>query len=253
MANLPMIFGHRGAMGYCIENTFHSFQTAVRQGANIETDIKLTKDGILVCFHDSYFKINSSWYSIKKLKYDELRGLRFKDNREIPKLSKVFEIFKNKKNLLYSFDIQNKKVGYELIKLSEEIELLDKIIITDTRMKVLKHLRSVCKDLKLVYTLPHKFPKIENNKVDYNQLRTLNIDSINIKNNKYTPENFIKIIQNGFNCYIWGVNRKIRMKQVLDLRFNKKIVSAIYTDYPDRVIELKQKFNSKKHFFHNED
>ena len=58
----PIIFGHRGASGYCIENTINSFKTAVEMNANIESDLRLTKDNFLICFHDPGFKINKKWY-----------------------------------------------------------------------------------------------------------------------------------------------------------------------------------------------
>ena len=38
------IFGHRGAMGYCIENTIPCFRKAVQMGAGIETDLRMTRD-----------------------------------------------------------------------------------------------------------------------------------------------------------------------------------------------------------------
>ena len=47
----PYIFGHRGASGYEVENTITAFEKAVIMGVGIETDVQLTKDNKLVCFH----------------------------------------------------------------------------------------------------------------------------------------------------------------------------------------------------------
>lgn len=50
---LPPLIGHRGACGYAPENTIESVRTAHELGAKwVELDVKLTKDGIPVIFHD---------------------------------------------------------------------------------------------------------------------------------------------------------------------------------------------------------
>jgi glycerophosphoryl diester phosphodiesterase len=50
---LPRIIGHRGACGYAPENTLESIRTAADLGIKwVELDVKLTKDGVPVIFHD---------------------------------------------------------------------------------------------------------------------------------------------------------------------------------------------------------
>ena len=47
-------YAHRGASEYAPENTLSAFYLGLMQGANgIETDVRRTKDGELVLFHDS--------------------------------------------------------------------------------------------------------------------------------------------------------------------------------------------------------
>lgn len=47
------ILAHRGASGYAPENTFAAFDLACDMQADaIETDVRLTRDGVLVLFHD---------------------------------------------------------------------------------------------------------------------------------------------------------------------------------------------------------
>lgn len=48
-----LIFAHRGASGYAPENTIAAFDLARRMGATgIETDVRLSRDGVLVLVHD---------------------------------------------------------------------------------------------------------------------------------------------------------------------------------------------------------
>lgn len=50
-------YAHRGASEYAPENTMSSFYLGLEQGANgIETDVRRTKDGVLVLFHDQTLK-----------------------------------------------------------------------------------------------------------------------------------------------------------------------------------------------------
>ncbi|NLN18165.1 MAG: hypothetical protein GX162_02650, partial [Firmicutes bacterium] len=48
------VIAHRGASSYAPENTFASFDLALKMGAEaLETDIRATRDGVLVLFHDA--------------------------------------------------------------------------------------------------------------------------------------------------------------------------------------------------------
>ena len=49
----PLIIAHRGGAKESTENTILAFQRAVRIGADgIETDLRLTKDGMVIIYHD---------------------------------------------------------------------------------------------------------------------------------------------------------------------------------------------------------
>ena len=57
MLQLPKVIGHRGAAAYAPENTLASFREARRRGATwVETDIKLTADGVPIVMHDDSLK-----------------------------------------------------------------------------------------------------------------------------------------------------------------------------------------------------
>ena len=52
----PLVIAHRGGALESTENTIGAFQRAVKIGADgIETDIRLTRDGVVVVYHDEYF------------------------------------------------------------------------------------------------------------------------------------------------------------------------------------------------------
>ncbi|TFG05026.1 MAG: glycerophosphodiester phosphodiesterase [Promethearchaeota archaeon] len=241
--NKPYIFAHRGAMGYCIENTINAFQKAVEMRVGIETDIQITKDEKLVCFHDPAFQIDNKWYTIKNLTLSELRSIIFEDNRRIPTLREVFDSFSYcPKNFRYSCDILSRKAGLALIDLVEEYCNFDQVEITDTRIYLLKRMRKYNKDIKLVHTLPTNITRIDDQTLDFEKLIQNNIHVLNVKFDKLSRENFNSIMNNGLKCYAWNVNSKKQMKRVLKLRKNGEFVRAIYTNYPDILKNLREQY-----------
>lgn len=232
--NKPYIFAHRGAMGYCIENTMDSFQKAVEMKVGIEADIYITKDKNLVCSHDPAFKIANKWFPIKNLTVEEIKSVRFDDGREIPCLNEVFDAFSYcPKSLRYSFDIGSRKTGLTLIEMAKRYSNLEQIEITDTRISILKKLRKSNEKIKLNYTLPTYITNINNNTVNFEKMRENGIRVLNVKQERIDKQNLNNIIDNGFKCYVWGVNSRYQMKKVLNLRKNGEFVRAIYTNYPD--------------------
>ncbi len=70
-------YAHRGASGYCPENTMVAFRHGLELGATgIETDVQMSKDGTLVLIHDeSVQRTTGQSGEISKLHLDEIRRL----------------------------------------------------------------------------------------------------------------------------------------------------------------------------------
>jgi glycerophosphoryl diester phosphodiesterase len=61
------VVGHRGAMGYCPENTLASFERALELGADwIELDVHLTRDGRLAVIHDETLERTTNGHGLVK-------------------------------------------------------------------------------------------------------------------------------------------------------------------------------------------
>jgi glycerophosphoryl diester phosphodiesterase len=80
-------FAHRGNGVGGIENTIASFAAVVRMGYRyVETDVRTTRDGVLVVFHDETLRrIAGDERKIGAVRFDELRG--------VPRLTEVLESF----------------------------------------------------------------------------------------------------------------------------------------------------------------
>lgn len=74
---LPKVIGHRGAKAYAPENTLESIRTAASLGVEwVELDVKLTRDGVPIIFHDEELeRITGVQGLVADVTYDELRDL----------------------------------------------------------------------------------------------------------------------------------------------------------------------------------
>ncbi|MGV9171353.1 MAG: glycerophosphodiester phosphodiesterase [Promethearchaeia archaeon] len=238
----PYIFAHRGAMGYETENTMESFKKALEMRVGLETDVRLTKDKNLVCFHDKSFKINGKWHSVRRCTLNALKDFDFKDNRCIASINEVFEAFQYCSILRYSIDIGTTLAGKKLINTAKKFNVLDRIEITDTRVRVLKRLRKYNENVKLVHTIPHIIQEITDDNIEFQKLKELDINTLNIQCTRADDGNFETIVDHGFDCYVWGVNRSVWMKRILKLRHKGQFVRAIYSNYPDKLKKLRKEY-----------
>ena len=113
---------HRGlAKKNFKENTIKSFKYSFKKKYGIETDLHVTKDNQIVCFHDftlkRKFKLNKK---IKDINYSDLKKLSKKKKAEIPLLKDLLKISKNKHSLLFEIKpLFKRKNLLHLIKLTK--------------------------------------------------------------------------------------------------------------------------------------
>lgn len=72
-------YAHRGASAYAPENTFAAFDLGLNMNANgIETDIRRTRDGVYVLFHDDdMIRVTGIKGSVADYSFNELYALDF--------------------------------------------------------------------------------------------------------------------------------------------------------------------------------
>ena len=112
---------HRGlAKKKFKENTLPAFRYSFKKKYGIETDLQVTKDNQLVCFHDfnlrRKFKLNKK---IKKINYSDLKKISKKKKAEIPLLEDLLKISKKYPLLLEIKPLFKKENLLRLIKLTK--------------------------------------------------------------------------------------------------------------------------------------
>lgn len=96
---MPVLYGHRGDQEMGLQNTMSAFRGAWQNNCRgVELDVRQTKDGKLICFHDADFsKLAGDKRKVANLTYDEIKKIdiscfkhpMFKDEHP-PLLEEVF-------------------------------------------------------------------------------------------------------------------------------------------------------------------
>ncbi|MCH8611720.1 glycerophosphodiester phosphodiesterase family protein [Arsenicicoccus dermatophilus] len=91
----PLALAHRGGAQLAPENTLAAFERSVALGVRyLESDIRLTADGEIVCFHDETVdRVTDGTGPVNRLTLAQARRLRVCGQGGIPTLVEALEIF----------------------------------------------------------------------------------------------------------------------------------------------------------------
>jgi glycerophosphoryl diester phosphodiesterase len=116
-----IIQGHRGVGALAEENTIEAFELAWKMGIYPESDLRMTRDGVIVPFHDANFArvVKDASPELKKkgvkdLTYAELaqldvgswKGEQFKGRRVVP-MATIFELMRGRPERHLYMDIKS--------------------------------------------------------------------------------------------------------------------------------------------------
>ena len=161
---------HRGlAKKKFKENTLPAFKYCFKKKYGIETDLHITKDNKIICFHDfnlkRKFKNNKL---IKNLNFKEINKIAKKFGYYVPELKELINISKNKhylmleiksnfskKNLLQLIDLTKKLKFYSITSFNENniknIYKLKKRIVLGLCLTSTSSVQKIIKKSKLKY------------------------------------------------------------------------------------------------------
>lgn len=166
MISIP-IFAHRGASSFHLENTFSAFKKAIEIGADgIELDIQLSKDGVLVVFHDGDLqRLAGRRKLIAQCEYDELirykigkRFTRWFSRERIVSFQEVLN-WANKEQIALNVELKESLLNNEhvLKKVFKTIELPSNSHISSFHLSLLGAVKAVRPDLETAFIITKKF------------------------------------------------------------------------------------------------
>jgi len=128
------IICHRGASEFAHENTLEAFRATFELGGDgNEIDIRSTRDGVLVCFHDDMLdRILQAYGDVGEHKWNDLKPDRFRtpgrfgNQCKIPTLVEVFELHRRHAGLLH-LDIKRPKLDEDIANLLTKMDMWDHV------------------------------------------------------------------------------------------------------------------------------
>jgi len=250
----PLVIAHQGGAGIWPGNTIYAFQNAVEMGVDvIETDIRQTKDGVLVVSHDEYVDSKSNGIGrVANLSLAELQTLDAAYNwspKEGPTLPfrgrgiiypSLEEVFITFPDMRFNIDMKQSDppIYTALCELIRKYNMQDKVVAASFSHETISEFRKLCPEvttsgdetetrnfvfMNLAY-LGHWYSP--NFKVFQVPTRSSGITIM-------TPHFVRAAHERNLRVDVWTIDDPEEMDRLIDMG-----VDGIITDRPDLLMEL---------------
>ncbi len=134
----PLIVAHRGLLLHAPENTLANFRACLELRLGFEFDVERTKDGHLVCIHDSTVdRTTNGTGSVSEMTLERIRELdagswfdpRFA-GEQVPTIDEVFKLVAGFRHhdVLIAVDLKAEGVEQDVVRLALKHDVLDKLL-----------------------------------------------------------------------------------------------------------------------------
>lgn len=259
---MPRVIAHRGDSRNYPENTLPAFESAVRMGIDVvETDIHLTKDGVLVIWHDPTLERNTDGRGrIEAHTLEELRrfdagytftqdgGKTFPFRGKGVRICTLAEALEHCPEQRFNIDLKTKcpEIVDEFIKVIREHDAVDRVVGASFHLSNLKRLRRLAPDFLTSVTTAevvpllfrqktHTLPKAFKRKIIFQIPMAAGPVKV------VTPA-FVKAMhQRGAVVMVWTINDEETMRRLFEMG-----VDSVMTDDPALVIKVADEMNIRK-------
>ena len=259
---MPRVIAHRGDSRNYPENTLPAFESAVRMGIDVvETDIHLTKDGVLVIWHDPTLERNTDGSGrIEDHTLEELRrfdagytftqdgGKTFPFRGKGVRICTLAEALEHCPEQRFNIDLKTKcpEIVDEFIKVIREHDAVDRVVGASFHLSNLKRLRRLAPDFLTSITTAevvpllfrqktHTLPKAFKRKIIFQIPMAAGPVKV------VTPA-FVKAMhQRGAVVMVWTINDEETMRRLFEMG-----VDSVMTDDPALVIKVADEMNIRK-------
>ena len=218
----PLIVAHRGDSKYYPENTRSAFISAMKKEADLlETDVRKTKDGKLICIHDAYVDRVTNWKHsgyVRNLESELLERMR------------VFNPMTGREDRILFFDdflelTRGERIIVEIKESGIEEEVVEKIleygrekesIISSFVYESLEKVKKLKHDIKriIIYTYPPLdfYEQVLSHEVDGLAISYASLDLIS----KEIDEKLKKLRRKGKLLGVYTIDDQKIIKEVSD-------------------------------------
>ncbi|MCM3611226.1 hypothetical protein M4S82_08145 [Planococcus sp. MERTA32b] len=228
------IYSHRGASSSALENTWPAFHKACELGVGIELDVQITKDGVVLVFHDENLKrLSGRNLRIEEIDYEKIKDLRigkrgrrkFSADR-IPLAYEVFQWAKEKTiplniEIKESFDVHPD--GPEI--LAAMLEGLGHVHLSSFNAGILKKMKELKPEIETALVIKRNIKLTILEKLTW-------VDGVHLHKRLYSENLLHRLKEMKKTVRIYGI---VGSEKVL--KQPSRHLSGIITDYPGKIKE----------------
>ena len=226
----PIAFAHRGGHDVAPENTVASFAHAVSLGYRyLETDVHLTRDDVLVSFHDGDLRRTCGIDArIRDMTAAEVAAARIVDphggsGHHIPTMSELFEMFPHAR---FNIDAKSAAAVGPLAALVRTFDAVDRVCLAAFSSSRLRRLRRLLGPSLLTNTSPAEVLALRTFGRGAGRAARVAQVPPSTKGIDIVTERFVDAAhRGGVAVHVWTINDRETMVRLLDLG-----VDGIMTD-----------------------
>jgi glycerophosphoryl diester phosphodiesterase len=257
-----VIQSHRGAGELAPENTLEAFELGWKLGTVPESDLRTTKDGVIVAFHDANFKrvvkganlelqkkgvVDVTFAELSKLDVGAWKGEGFA-GRRVSKISEVFASMRGKPERRLYLDIKNVDLE-RLAALVREHEVGGQVILASTVYDVIREWKRLVPEGQTLHWMGGTEPELKKRlevlrAADFKDITQLQVH-VRLNTNSASAEPF-----NLSRAFLRSVGEELRRHDILyqslpwdvaDPKIYQQLldlgVMSFATDHPDVVLK----------------
>ena len=235
------VIAHRGFSGRAPENTLAAIREAIAVGADMaEVDVTLTADDQVVVIHDEKVQRTTggrglvadfTLAELQRLDAGSWFSRRFSEER-IPTLEQVLEAVDGR--ILLNVEIKSEAVGRGVTeKVAAAIQargMVNRVVVSSFSPRALEEMRSAAPEIRTAVLYD---PELHRGMDPVEIVTGLGASAFNIRGSRLTDEMLRRCSEHGIPVGIYTVDKPKKMR-----RFLERGVNAIFTNHPDRMLEI---------------
>ncbi len=224
-------YAHRGASDYAPENTLSSFYLGLLQGANgIETDVQITKDGVLVLFHDDTLdRVTDFSGAVSDYSYDQLRKAKVYGSSvsgfydRIVKFETFLEHF-SQYDIRFAIELKSGGVEAKVIEAIRKYGITERTTVTSFKFEYLKRVKELDSSIRIGWL-------VDGDGCDHiPELLAIGGEEMAPRARDMTAQSVQTLREAGLGVRAWGLANVDLMKKMCALG-----VDGMTVNFPDRL------------------
>lgn len=232
------VYAHRGASEYAPENTMMAFYLGLYMGANgIETDVRKTKDGILVLHHDitparTCGEENDT--PVAEMTWAELQALQVQKNGLSDKIVTLEDFLAHfaHRDITFAIELKQADIEADVAEMLRRFDLHKKAFVTSFHFDYIANFKKLAPEFRVGWLVK------EVDETVLSSLSAIGADELCPHADLVTPERTHAWHAKGFNVRAWGITHD-NMRAVYDAH-----ADGCTANFPDELLAyIKEKLS----------